>query len=390
MTDAPNAVVVHRASLLHWHRMEPKQFSALDGMRGIAALFVVTAHTTEYWGGKYFPHMWVTLDMFFMLSGFVIAHAYGSRLESGRLTGKGFVLVRWLRLFPVLFLSATLSLVVALLGRMDESGSVAETLGAYAAILLFLPFQLGAGLLFVPLNYPLWSLLQEMYVNVVYGLCYRFMTTRVLMGIVFVSGSVLAAAIVFHGSIDLGAHWWVRSVVGGTARAVFGIFLGILMYRVYLQRNPKRFANLSPWLPLVCALAFGCIPKGEFDWAIDLVGVFVVVPACVYIGACITRCGQRTAAFFTVMAGASYPLYLLHLPVARLLEGVIADPLSDRAPLAGVLLTLIMVVLSIAVQRYFDEPVRRYLSVKLGLRRRPAPPEVLAGKDAVGAAPATR
>lgn len=372
--------------------MEPKQFSALDGMRGIAALFVVTAHTTSYWGGMFFPHMWVTLDMFFMLSGFVIANAYGSRLASGRLTGKSFVLVRWIRLFPVMFLAATVSLVLALCGMPDEMDSLAGTLGAYVTLLLFLPFQLGASVLFVPLNYPLWSLLYEMYVNVIYGLFFRFLTTRVLAGILFVSGSVLAAVIVFHGSIDLGAYWWIRSLAGGTARAVFGIFLGILMHRFYLRRDSRRFANLSPWLPLVCVLAFGSLPKGEFDWLIDLVGVFVVVPVCVYVGACITRCGARTAAFFTLMAGASYPLYLLHLPVATALEGVIAEPLAGHTPLAGLLLTLILVVLSVAVQRYFDEPVRRYLSVWFGVSKRRAPAAAARASDDVakGPAPATR
>src|SRR6201999_2420569 len=81
----------------------PRQFRALDGWRGVGALFVALHHFPAR-GFVYHlslvRHSWMFVDFFFVLSGFVIAFAYGGRLQK-RDTLWPFAVRRFFRLWPL-------------------------------------------------------------------------------------------------------------------------------------------------------------------------------------------------------------------------------------------------------------------------------------------------
>jgi peptidoglycan/LPS O-acetylase OafA/YrhL len=59
-------------------------FYTIDGLRGIAALLVVCRHIVPLHGGKLnFQSSYLAVEMFFLFSGFVIAHAYDKRFAAG-------------------------------------------------------------------------------------------------------------------------------------------------------------------------------------------------------------------------------------------------------------------------------------------------------------------
>jgi len=62
-------------------------FDVLNGLRGIAAIAVVNAHLAIYFAGYGSPSVGLAVD-FFMLSGFVVAHAYQDRMAAGFGTGR--------------------------------------------------------------------------------------------------------------------------------------------------------------------------------------------------------------------------------------------------------------------------------------------------------------
>ena len=64
---------------------------SIEGLRGIAALMVALFHAYGYGNGGGLPaqsgvlqHAWLFVDLFFVISGYVMAAAYSERLDSWR------------------------------------------------------------------------------------------------------------------------------------------------------------------------------------------------------------------------------------------------------------------------------------------------------------------
>src|ERR1700733_9805135 len=76
------------------------RFYVLDGMRGIAAIIVMLYHFYLDMHLRYFKNSFVAVDFFFVLSGFVLCHAYGNKLLNGMSVGE-FLARRIGRLYPL-------------------------------------------------------------------------------------------------------------------------------------------------------------------------------------------------------------------------------------------------------------------------------------------------
>src|SRR6202142_2994764 len=80
-------------------------FVPLESLRGVAALIVVVYHAVwlnPVTNSRFFLNGALMVDFFFVLSGFVIFHSYGSRLSSLRDFGR-FLWLRLGRLYPLHF-----------------------------------------------------------------------------------------------------------------------------------------------------------------------------------------------------------------------------------------------------------------------------------------------
>lgn len=84
---------------------KPRRYVALDGLRGIAALIVVMFHI--HWpnhltGSNAIRHGFLFVDLFFMLSGFVLAASYLERIRSS-IELCHFLFLRFFRIYPIHF-----------------------------------------------------------------------------------------------------------------------------------------------------------------------------------------------------------------------------------------------------------------------------------------------
>ena len=60
------------------------RFHSLDGWRGVAALFVSLYHLSFFnhiYGWEFLRNSYLFVDFFFVLSGFVITHAYQNKIS---------------------------------------------------------------------------------------------------------------------------------------------------------------------------------------------------------------------------------------------------------------------------------------------------------------------
>ncbi len=107
----------------------PRQLAALTGIRGLAAWAVVLYHARDTLGGLFAPAViaafgtgFLAVDLFFMLSGFVIWYNYAERLtEGGGAAARQFLWRRFARVWPlhgaILTAFVAFALVVVATGR---------------------------------------------------------------------------------------------------------------------------------------------------------------------------------------------------------------------------------------------------------------------------------
>lgn len=350
---------------MHKHR-----YAYLDGLRGVAAIIVMIFHADTLWGFS-LAHGHLAVDIFFLMSGFVIASAYDARLASGEMSALDFLKVRLIRLYPVYLMSFVISLPLFLKTYLGVEGVTPGGLlfaaKTIALNLFMLPSYSPRGPVLFAVNLVYWSLFFEMAVNIVYAACHRFLKGRVLLAVIMISGLVIAGLALVNGNLDLGVSW--PEFGGGLARAVFGIFAGIALFRyrdgIALPLNR---------LPAPLVLGIACLPmlmprSDPFDGVIDLLAVMMIFPAAVLMLS--KAASGRTTSLWLALGAASYPLYLLHFQAWKYAEIMLRYHPEKYAPFAGIVTLGLLMPLCILLERRVDEPIRQWMSKRW--IRRPAP-----------------
>ena len=348
------------------------RFGALDGLRGVAALFVVARHI-----GPYVPRFsYLAVDLFFVLSGFVLALQNDARFEAG-LSPWTFMRGRIRRLYPLYALGLAMGLVSALVANPGHFG-LPTILGSTAWEALGLPSftNLWTGGTPFPVDGVLWSIFFEFWVaNLAFALLWRRLHGRALLTLVLVCGAAIVAAEALLHTLDVGWTW--GALPFGVARVGFSFFLGVALCRLHRRRPPRM--QVPSWAPLAVLAALLSLPlDGAAAQLAELVIVLALFPALIFWSA---TARERNPAVGRLLGDTSYAAYALHRPLAELT--VWAAPLLPIAwgePPPAVLMAagqvgfvLAMVALAWAADRYFDAPVRRAWAAA-GRRRAPAAP----------------
>lgn len=309
--------------------MTASRIPGLDALRGLAALLVLAFHLR----GVCLPrevlgHGYLAVDLFFVISGFVLARAYDADLVAGQ--GAGFMVKRLKRLYPMALLGLVLGAVVWLVSGRDPG----TALLLLALGLAFAPFPAGHDVF--PLNGPQWSLLWELAANLVYALVAPWLTSRRLLALVVAGGAAHVALTLAYGTGSLGPYgfnWW-----SGAPRVVYGFFAGVLLARLAGEGRLK-----VPALPITAILAVVVLvlspPVPESGRAIfDLVAALAVLPLLVASAARASVEG-RLRPVLDGLAGLSYALYALHIPIIQATTygkvGALAIPLALGAAWAA-------------------------------------------------------
>jgi peptidoglycan/LPS O-acetylase OafA/YrhL len=320
---------------------------------------------------------YLAVDLFFALSGFVLAHAYGPRLMAG-MTALAFVRLRLIRILPLYLLGTTIAVASALEqcatghGEWQMEALVRSIVAG--AFLVPLPPVAGAPNPFAfPLNIPAWSLFFELLVNFFYATSFRFLTpwrTVVLVGIAL--AGLTGTAWHFDG-LNAGADW--PKLWGGLSRVVFSFFAGVMLYRMVgavrrprlgPRRGPRR---VGPWIILPALFVLFALPvPAAFRWAFDLTCVVAVFPLLIWYAATAESGGVRQNAVLTLLGQTSYALYAIHVPLLGVMVGLLSVA-GHRpgwfSPLTGLMFLALAIGCSLAADIWFDTPLRRLITQML-------------------------
>lgn len=316
-----------------------QRIATLDGLRGVAAVMVMVYHAGPA-SPLAAPAGYLAVDMFFALSGLVIAQAYEGRLRGG-LTPREFAWLRLARIYPMYLAGAVLGAVLV---------------GFRPASLLMIPDFSGHWL--YPSNTPMWSLLFELIVNIGFGLVALKVGWRGIAAILALSGGWLIwSALGPCGSLaSCGMRDWIWL---GLPRTVFSFTLGVAMFRLIGRLAAVRTTTWRGWLLLPALAGTMMILPGDAVWW-ELACVFVIFPALLWLGA---RWELPRPAPALALGNLSYPLYCIHAPLiwAAGVAGLAMAPVCAA-----------LVAVAWALDRWVDRPARQALTglVKRGF----APP----------------
>jgi peptidoglycan/LPS O-acetylase OafA/YrhL len=327
--------------------MTARRYPTLDGLRGVAAFAVLLLHV-DHPGFRMPTATYTAVDLFFLISGFVIARAYEDRIASSGVLA--FLRARIIRLYPMLVLGLLILPIyfVAVFARYGVSPAPpGQILGSLGASLLLVPSRLPSSTLWdaqmlFPLDGPVWSLMLEMIVNLAYALLLPWLSRRALAFIVLASGVVLVAAQIRLGGVDLGWGW--PNLWGGVPRATFSFFLGVLVFRLDIPRPA-----IPPILVLAAVPLLFCAPP--------ILAVLIGYPLVLIVA---TTPDARCAGIMTAMGALSYPLYVIHLPLLYWIRWLLPLDLPEWASVAASL-TLALLG-AFAALKLWDEPIRRRMT----------------------------
>ena len=339
------------------------RIASLDGLRGIAAVGVMMFHFDHFFLPQALTNMsplmrfivgraYLGVDLFFLMSGLVMAHVYGQKLSSNwRAHWRDFAIRRFARIYPLFALTTLVMVVTHVLSAIPLSWiSFSSRSLALQPLLL----QMWYGLSW---NYPSWSISTE---AAAYAF-FVFSAGALLTGRHPRVIAVICVAILATISIQRAGSLNVFTGVPALLRGIAEFSCGALLYRANLTGK----ISSSRW-PALLAL-WGLVLAALTRWDIAIVGVFACL---VCYGANTTTLSARLLSSTPAIAmGAwSYSVFLWHAPVQyAVMAGFSAcgyptetlDAITARWLMLSTMLAV--VCLSALTFNYFEVPARRVI-----------------------------
>jgi len=317
-----------------------RRIRGFDGLRGVAVLFVILFHAqrilaTEPPLIRFIDGGWSGVDMFFVLSGFLITGILRNTRDHPRYW-KTFAIRRALRILPLYYLILALAILPRLVLGVHEG----PPYWVYPVFLSNFWIALAGGQ-----NLPLdvtWSLSIEEQFYVLWPLVIRMVSLRGLTGVCIVL--IIAAPLIrffFHDPSTEISYMWTPCRMDSLA-------WGALASIAWEQRSERwciRAARVAPWgvLAWVLLLATSGDIRSIRIFAVLGFSVFPAIIAAVVLGIASGQLATWNRVLewrpLKHLGKVSYGAYLLHGPVIVTLHGTMLLGHPNLGMLAATLLT---------------------------------------------------
>lgn len=355
----------------------PLELKPLTSLRFIAAFWVLVYHFKDHLGlgmGQFglVADGYLGVDLFFTLSGFILAHVYLSQFEGGRFGYGGFLKNRIARVYPM-----HLAALAAMIGLFVVAGVMGAGVGSPDAFKwsdlpahLFMVHAWGATQA-VGWNFPSWSISAEWAAYLLFPLVAAFVLKAQRWSGFVAAGALALCVVSFLGLSNLhqvlpwvGNDFSQMTAQIGALRILPSFLLGVALYAFgRAHAAPKAWA----W-PIVMASAGWVLAVTTLGLWEGL--VWFGLAGLLYGLAETSRHGvdaPMSGRVFVFLGAASYALYMIHLPIDivwfHALERFGVTETSDLALRVGAVVGvfLVSIVASVFAYLWIEEPARKFI-----------------------------
>ena len=326
------------------------------------------------------------VDLFFIMSGFIICHVYQENFQSG-FTGynfRRFIVARFARVYPLHFV--TLLLAIAIFVPMFGWDPLFNNPRAIPTNLLLI-HSFGIHKLF-NWNVPSWSISAEWWAYMVFPLLAIFIYRK--------KGMAIGLLALFVVLAYLSIMFWIPRVNAfdpslprrqnldvtfdyGFLRGLAGFISGMILYKAYEIGLFRKIFQKDISAFIVITGSILCMHFGWNDGFEIILFVAVVFAFALNNGGLHKMCNNRIAQY---LGKISYSIYLMQLfPLVPLWSGIKLPGLvygKNSATTSfwigvGYCLIYIVLVIAVASLTYFtiEKPCRKYINAKWGKETMP-------------------
>jgi peptidoglycan/LPS O-acetylase OafA/YrhL len=295
------------------------RINGIDSLRGIAALVMALNHAN----GPFNLQLNVPnfrLDVFFILSGIIIALIYENKIYSNKIQYKDFLIKRISRLLPLhyitLFLTLLLFITYYIAGRKELIPAENNIFTFFLNLLLLQNIGLTNEFTW---NYVSWSISAQILVE---SLWFSFISmkknsTYLYLFIVIISMFILVKS--FGLSFGGPPKYSIIYLNAGMLRYLMDFFIGLLIYRFFIRRFnflsnlSAKFLNIISLLILLYLFTLWTYRPIYFEGA-DYVNAMFIYPVliCLCINSKTFLSNIINFYLFPLLGKISYSIFLIH------------------------------------------------------------------------------
>lgn len=356
---------------------------SLESLRGVAALLVAFFHvafSNPVSGWNVVRNGYLLVDLFFVLSGFVMAHAYGARLQT-RDDAREYLWLRLGRIYPLHLVMTGVFLAIEVARWVAQTrgatlGTPAFSTNSPFALLLNVVLLNAHGLTdAMTFNGPSWSIGAEFWAYLVFA----------ALSLVGLRGRARAGA-ALAASLALYAGLWAVhpqsldvTFRGGVVRCLAGFLLGLAVFELatLVRRAGARLAEPLSFVGLAgLSAVLGCSTQGSLDYALPFTSALVIAGVAAAPDGRLSR--ALAAPPLLWLGKISFSLYMVHVALLRALTPVLqrltraeldATGLLQVPPAWGLawlaLYLAALLAVSAASYRFIEEPARRWFRARV-------------------------
>ena len=357
-----------------------EKFSALTGMRAIAAFMVFFNHLHL----NIYPHVFMGLQetfytgvgFFFVLSGFLIAYRYYDSINAGGIWKQDYFVKRFARIYPVYFLLVTIVIII------NKNFNAIYLLQNYTLThnLFFLFKSAGTA---IP---PSWTLTVEECFYLLAPIII-FLTKRFSIAVpFFISVSLYLIFLFTYGEgsplTKNGFGFSIDSFFG----RFFEFYVGIFLAQIIRKREKENYESTGkPFLTfsaiilislLLIPLIYVLNKEAVIKYGMMLIVNNLLLPlpvAMLYFGLIFEKTFIKkilSSNFFRLCGRSSYAFYLLHIPVINFVDTTFLKKYFEQNyNMYVIIVFIITLTLSILLFFFYEEPMNKFIKTVFNKHR---------------------